>query len=419
MSLPDALQRHRTDRLVERAVQHHEPVPPRLSRILRVKAALGRAARRAARPVVAPVVERAVGPSRAMAEQAQRGVASLEASLTPLQEASLLWEMDRGEIRVSTINQELLKGEIRDVEARLEKLARAVAPAAGLDGVTEAMAEIRERLAAIERQLRYFASESLNASPDATNDSEIVPGRTEMTAQRESQGPSSSLFDYVGFERRFRGDPASIAHLLEERYGDLLTANPPVLDLGCGRGELLTLLKDKGIPATGVDTDPSMVVDAATRGLDIRHADAVTFLRDQPARSFGSIIATHLLEHLDLNAMIQLLELAATRLRPGGVLIAETPNPASLIVLGNSYILDPTHVRPLHPKLLEFLCEGAGFGTVALRFFAPATGYRLKTVDDPAAPEWAKQINQAFDQLNNVLFGPQDYAVVATTTQKR
>src|SRR5439155_6123070 len=145
------------------------------------------------------------------------------------------------------------------------------------------------------------------------------------------------------------------------------------------------------------------------------HADAVTFLRDQPPASFGSIIATHLIEHLDLDPMIELLELAATRLRPGGVLIAETPNPASLIVLGNSYILDPTHVRPIHPKLLEFLCEGAGFGTVSVRFFAPATGYRVQGVDDPSAPEWVHQINSAFDRLNDVLFGPQDYAVVATT----
>jgi SAM-dependent methyltransferase len=354
-----------------------------------------------------------------MAEQANRGVASLEASLPPLQEASLLWEMDRSEIRVTTINQELLKGEIRDVGSRLEKVARAVSPAAGLEGVTDAMAEVRERLAAIERQLRFLASQSLTASTGSNNNAETASRTPLSRAENESVAPSSSLFDYVGFERRFRGDPASIAGQLEDRYGDLLVTNPPVLDLGCGRGELLTLLKDKGIPATGVDTDPSMVVDAATRGLDIRHADAVTFLRDQAPGTFGSIIATHLLEHLDLDAMIELLELAATRLRPGGVLIAETPNPASLIVLGNSYILDPTHIRPLHPKLLEFLCEGAGFGTVALRFFAPATGYRLKSVDDPSAPEWAKQINQAFDQLNNVLFGPQDYAVVATTTRNR
>jgi hypothetical protein len=97
------------------------------------------------------------------------------------------------------------------------------------------------------------------------------------------------------------------------------------------------------------------------------------------------------------------------------VLIAETPNPAALIVLGNSYILDPTHVRPLHPSLLSFLCEGAGFRDVRLRFYAPASDYHLQPVRDPAAPAWIAQVNEAFAKLNSVLFGPQDYAVIATT----
>jgi hypothetical protein len=155
-------------------------------------------------------------------------------------------------------------------------------------------------------------------------------------------------------------------------------------------------------------------MDAQARGLDVREIDAVTFLQNAPAGSFGSIIATHLAEHLQLDELIEMLQLAADRLRAGGVLILETPNPASLIVLGNSYILDPTHVRPLHPKLLEFLCEGAGFRSVEARFFAPATGYHLQPVDDPAAPAWVEQINTAFSHLNDVLFGAQDYAVVAT-----
>ena len=82
--------------------------------------------------------------------------------------------------------------------------------------------------------------------------------------------------------------------------------------------------------------------------------------RRLPEQSLGSIISVHVVEHLPLATLVELLELAATRLRPGGIFVAETPNPASLIVLGNSYILDPTHVWPLHPSLLTFLCERAG-----------------------------------------------------------
>jgi SAM-dependent methyltransferase len=200
---------------------------------------------------------------------------------------------------------------------------------------------------------------------------------------------------------------------MSERYLDLLAENAPVIDVGCGRGELVELLRQRGVEAIGVDTDPSMVAEARDRGLDVRLVDGGSFLRGLEPGSVGSIIATHVVEHIDLDALVELLELAATRLRPGGVLIAETPNPASLIVLGNSYILDPTHVRPLHPSLLAFLCEGAGFRDVRLRFYEPATGYHLPKITDPQAPPWVKQVNDAFSKLNEVLFGPQEYAVIA------
>jgi len=226
--------------------------------------------------------------------------------------------------------------------------------------------------------------------------------------------PSSALFDYVGFERRFRGDPETVAAALAERYLDLLVANPPVVDIGCGRAELVEMLTRRGVEAIGVDTDPSMVAEARDRGLDVRQVDGSSFLRGREPGSLGAIIATHLVEHLEFADLVELLELAATRLRPGGLFIAETPNPTSLVVLGNSFILDPTHLRPLHPSLLTFLCEGAGFRDVRLRFHAPATDYQLPMIDDPDAPPWAKRVNDAFAKLNVVLFGSQEYALIAT-----
>ncbi|HEV2921718.1 MAG TPA: class I SAM-dependent methyltransferase, partial [Actinomycetota bacterium] len=190
--------------------------------------------------------------------------------------------------------------------------------------------------------------------------------------------------------------------------------NPPVVDIGCGRAELVELLARRGVEAIGVDTDPSMVAEARDRGLDVRQVDGSSFLRDREPGSLGAIIATHLVEHLEFPDLVELLELAASRLRPGGVFIAETPNPTSLVVLGNSYILDPTHLRPLHPSLLTFLCEGAGFRDIRLRFHAPATDYHLPMIDDPDAPPWTKRVNDAFAKLNSVLFGPQEYALIAT-----
>ncbi len=233
---------------------------------------------------------------------------------------------------------------------------------------------------------------------------------------------SSTLFDYVGFERRFRGDPEEILTTLVDRYGELLADHQPVVDIGCGRGELLGRLADQGVAVIGVEPDPGMALEARERGITVHEELAGDWLRSVPDHSVGSIITTHVLEHLELDDLIEVLELAVTKLRPGGVFISETPNPASLIVLGNSYLLDPTHVRPLHPSLLSFLCETAGFRDVRLRFFSPATGYYLPRASLDAhddVPSWALElsqtVDQAFTKLNDVLFGPQDYAVVART----
>jgi SAM-dependent methyltransferase len=311
-------------------------------------------------------------------------------------------------VRAATINLELLKGEVRSVIATLEELGMAIAPGAGLIGAQARLSELRERVNGLDRRLRTLLETADGPAPAAGGAPDA--GR----AQEAGWRPASALFDYVGFEQRFRGDASVINAELSRRYLDRLAASPPVVDLGCGGGGVLELLAARGVQAVGVDTDPSMVAEARARGLDVRLMDGATFLRGQAPGSLGAIIATHVAEHLELGVLVELLELAATRLRPGGLFIAETPNPASLIVLGNSYVLDPTHVRPLHPSLFTFLCEGAGFRDVRLEFYAPATAYHLPLIEDPGAPAWTGQINEAFQKLNHVLFGPQEYAVIAT-----
>ena len=302
-------------------------------------------------------------------------------------------------------NLELLKGDVRALDAALAELGQAIAPAAGLPGVPGRFAELRDRVNALDRRLRTV--ESAPAPAAAVADGEPAPPA--------AAAAPADRFDYVGFERRFRGDPDDVLHTLSERYLDLLADSPPVLDVGCGRGELLAALAERGVPCSGVDLDAGMVAEARGAGLDVAAGDAVAHLRSLPEASLGSIIAVHVAEHLPLPALLELLELAASRLRPGGLLVAETPNPASLVVLGNSYILDPTHVWPLHPSLFTFLCERAGFRDVELRFHSPAEAYHLPRLELPAGSEWAGPVNDAVDRLNDVLFGPQEYAVLART----
>ena len=435
LALPGELSRDKTDRLRpphpdEAAGEEAAPLPAAVARPgPRQRAA--RLAKRVARRVLG---ERGVDRLRGylqvdevlrMGSESLRRTAELEQQVASMQRSALEAELVKAEAHAASINLELLKGEVRSVIQALEDLGMAIAPAAGLAGAGERLSELRERVNGLDRRLRSLQAQVVDTRSVAPSGSATLPpGGAEPGTGRVAAAPtavaptaavpSSALFDYVGFERRFRGDPEAIAAALAERYLDLLVANPPVVDIGCGRAELVELLARRGIEAIGVDTDPSMVAEARDRGLDVRQVDGSSFLREREPGSLGAIIATHLVEHLEFADLVELLDLAATRLRPGGVFIAETPNPTSLVVLGNSYILDPTHLRPLHPSLLTFLCEGAGFRDIRLRFHAPATDYHLPMIDEPDAPPWTKRVNEAFTKLNSVLFGPQEYALIAT-----
>ncbi len=146
--------------------------------------------------------------------------------------------------------------------------------------------------------------------------------------------------------------------------------------------------------------------------------DGLSYLENQADGSLGAITAIHVIEHLVFADLCRFLDLAATKLRPGGVLVCETPNPTALIVLGHSYILDPTHKWPLHPSLMTFLCERAGFADVDVRFHSPADFFAVPLLDEGVdAPPQVATINEALHRLNSVLFGPQEYAIVASTAR--
>jgi SAM-dependent methyltransferase len=424
LALPGELSRDKTDRLrpsqPDQAPEEEvapEPAPVAVAAPAPVAGPRRRAVRLAKRAVRQLLGERGVDKLRGylrvdealrMGSESLRRTAELEQQVASMQRYALGAELVQAEAHAASINLELLKGEVRSVIQTLDDLGMAIAPAAGLAGAGERLSELRERVNGLDRRLRTLQAQATTPAPAA-------PAPAPPAAAGSVQAaPSSALFDYVGFERRFRGDPEAVAAALAERYLDLLVANPPVVDIGCGRAELVEMLAKRGVEAVGVDTDPSMVAEARDRGLDVRQVDGNSFLRSREPGSLGAIIATHLVEHLEFADLVELLELAATRLRPGGVFIAETPNPTSLVVLGNSFILDPTHLRPLHPSLLTFLCEGAGFRDVRLRFHAPASDYHLPMIDEPDAPPWTKRINEAFAKLNQVLFGPQEYALIAT-----
>ncbi|HEV7508866.1 MAG TPA: class I SAM-dependent methyltransferase [Thermoanaerobaculia bacterium] len=224
---------------------------------------------------------------------------------------------------------------------------------------------------------------------------------------------------YLELERRYRGTEEEIHERIAayRPFFKDLPAGSAVLDLGCGRGEALALLREWGFAGRGVDSSARMVELCRDRGLQAEVGDLFAVLAAVEEGSLGGVVSFHVIEHLPADALDRLVRLAYRALKPGGVLILETPNPLSVVVAARNFWLDPTHVRPVHPESLKLMYELAGFDPVErldLRPFAPAD--RLPEIDLARLPaeqrSLADQVNRLRDRLDDLLFGCQDFGMV-------
>ena len=221
-------------------------------------------------------------------------------------------------------------------------------------------------------------------------------------------------FDYAGLEDRFRGSEAEIKDR-QRRYLKYFQGKEPVLDIACGRGEFLELLYEAGIKARGVDLDRDMVLLCREKGLEIVQSDAFAHLEEIPDDSLGGIFCAQFIEHCRPHQVFRLAQVCERKLRAGGVLVFETINPKCLSVFARSFYLDPTHVWPFHPELSRFILETAGFSDIVLEFFSPVDA----EVRIPHLPvgmlsgEEKERLDRSVDIINELLFGDQDYAIVA------
>jgi O-antigen chain-terminating methyltransferase len=226
---------------------------------------------------------------------------------------------------------------------------------------------------------------------------------------------------YVGFEDMFRGTPDAI-RARQAADADRFAGAADVLDLGCGRGEFLDLLRDRGVSAIGVDANAEMVEECRARGLRAEHADALSYLSALPDGSLGGLAAFQVVEHFEPEYLVRVLETAHAKLRPGSVIVLETINAACWVAFFETYIRDITHVRPLHPDTLKFLVVAAGFEHVDVHFRSPiGEGGRLQPIDvAPLSGEMAnvaRTVNANIDRLNERLFTYLDYAVIGETSR--
>ena len=208
---------------------------------------------------------------------------------------------------------------------------------------------------------------------------------------------------YRAFEEKYRG-PRDLILARLAIYGPFILPlktiypAPPAIDLGCGRGEWLEFLLDEACSPLGIDQDEEMLQSCRERSLPAQQGDGVAYLATLPDESQAVVSAFHVVEHLSFDQLRTVVSSALRVLKPGGLLIMETPNPENIVVATCNFWLDPTHLRPIPPQLLSFLPEYYGFVRTKI--------LRLQESKELAANE--------SPTLNDVLRGASpDYAVVA------
>jgi SAM-dependent methyltransferase len=279
--------------------------------------------------------------------------------------------------------------------------------------LAERIGMAEQRILALKRELR-----SVDVGPEELRPDTSVPASQHAAV---FAGAVDSL-TYVGFEDRFRGPQHEIRARVED-YLPILGSAGDVVDVGCGRGELLRALKERGVRARGVDMNAGMVELCRQAGLDAELGDALSFLERQPDASIGALVAVQVVEHFEPAYLARFLETAFHKLRPGAPLILETINPACWMAFFETYIRDLTHQRPLHPDTLRFLVESTGFTSVAVQFRQPVGEGdklpRVKILGDTGTilprnlAQLADALNAHADKLNARLFSSMDYAVIA------
>jgi O-antigen chain-terminating methyltransferase len=343
-----------------------------------------------------PAMSRIHGLKRVLA----RGIAK-----TFLRAAQLITR-DQRAFNLSALDaMRLLYERVRDDAAQLTSLRRDLdAVRADLSREMQSAREHETRLAQLRASLSLYerrgdAITGGNPTVEGTRHSEVRAPTAD-----ESRVPDST---YLHFEDEFRGSRDAIKQrvtvymaVLSEAVAN--TSGAPVLDLGCGRGELLEVLQAQGVTASGVDINVAAVEQCRALGLQVELRDAFRALGATPDGTLAGVTALHFVEHLPFPQVVRLVDESLRVLRPGGVAIFETPNPQNVLVGSCNFYIDPTHRNPVHPRTLRFLMEARGMMRVETLMLHPC----------PAEQRVPDSDSELARRFNDYFYGPQDFAVV-------
>ena len=274
------------------------------------------------------------------------------------------------------------------------------------------VSDLRTPLSVMQHAVQTLKRQVEQASESHAT-AQAKPEATTRQARADASAPSASSLDsykYVAFEDQFRGSQ----HAIRERlmaYVPMFAGATDVLDVGCGRGEFLDLLREQGIKARGIDLNDEMAAVSRERNLDATVGDALAYLGSLPDASLGGLFAAQVVEHLEPDYLMRFLDAAYHKLRPGSKIVLETINPACWFAFFSSYIRDITHERPLHPDTLQYLLRASGFQRVTVRYSAPYPE-ESKLQQAPGRSDFENVFNENVTKLNSLLFTHLDYAAI-------
>lgn len=303
---------------------------------------------------------------------------------------------------------ELLQRIVRDHGIALDQLRDQVSQAGGLRMELDAL---RAQASTLKAELLGLRSEVTTAREDTRRLAASVRLFERAATNGAAESPDLHL-DYLAFNERVGGGLDHERQLYSMFLPYFAGVSDPVVDLGCGRGPFLDLLRGIDVPAIGVDRDAQVVSYSRGLGHRVIESDALTFLDGVEEGTLGGLFAAHLVEHLPRPSLAGFFKQCRRALAPGGHAVFITPDPRSLFVLSDTFFKDLTHVAPIHPAALTFLAEQADFASHEVRTLSPVPEARhLEGEDIPGA--WSPALRRNMAKMEELLFGDLDYALIA------
>jgi O-antigen chain-terminating methyltransferase len=257
-------------------------------------------------------------------------------------------------------------------------------------------ADVQKRLWADLERIRFEFEHLIHSELRTVRQRALAASGAPVSSVPPAAPPAG--YDALKFAEKFRG-PEEYVRDGARMYVSYFQRRREVLDIGCGRGEFLELMREAGVPARGIDLSEEAVGLCRAKGLAAERADLFDHLAGLADASLDGVFCSQVVEHLPPERLPDMIRLCAAKLERGGVLAIETPNPECLAIFATHFYLDPTHTRPIPDPLLAFYLVEEGFGAIEVHKRSPAV-------------ESMPSLGSLPEEFRNAFFGALDYAII-------